>query len=48
MHASGNRHSTAVIFLDLEKAFELVDSHIVLTSVLELGVTGFRKGLLIK
>jgi hypothetical protein len=31
---------TAVIFLDLEKAFELVDHRVVLTSLTELGVAG--------
>ena len=40
VHARGLCHGVAVIFLDLEKAFELVDHHVVLTSVLELGVTG--------
>ena len=40
VHSRGQRHGMAVIFLDLEKAFELVVHHFVLTSALELGVTG--------
>ena len=40
VHARGSHHCIAVVSLDLEKVFELVDHHIVLTLVLELGVTG--------